>query len=218
MNSQYFLRGDVGESCAFTNRETNITLQVQPFRHDSDDLVTFMVPVDPANPLNRIEVTSTNMRRYPQEVQDLVQRPRGFPQYLEVGAGLGELAVAAASAYARAEIQKLKIIDLANPADMQELGLRFLSQFRQDVDPTVRCRIEELVRRCEVLLSDKVEFIRMPLEEVLQRRPDLTAVADVVIDHYATCHSQDLQIEDTLHALHHCNGRLLRYGHDKLVV
>ena len=102
---------------------------------------------------------------------------RGFrldveKSYVEVGAGLGELASLA---------NKTTIIDPANYEVMESL-LRVAN--KKIALPVVDEKLRELLRRCSLVLSGNVKLINSDLESALKASPGLIGGFDIIVDNF----------------------------------
>ncbi|MBS3109516.1 hypothetical protein J4227_03240 [Candidatus Woesearchaeota archaeon] len=116
-----------------------------------------------------------NMYRHP----DLINfKPDPSLQYIEIGAGLGELTTAIAAS----NPEKLPII--IDPADYITMGIILEGTLTKDLTPLMRHRLKKVLDRQNLVISNKVQLINMTLEEAMVRHPEIRGTGDVVIDYH----------------------------------
>lgn len=134
-----------------------------------------------------IVITGRDMDEYVPSIKRLPINSKY--QYLEIGAGLGELVPhLVKSGYG---IKRPIIID---PVNYDLILSMLLYASKKGFDDYRTGRINTFIERAEIILNPaKVILINTTLGDSLDKHPDLAGIGDVVIDHYGPNYYEDTE-------------------------
>lgn len=151
--------------------------------------------------LHPIPITNRDLRQYKTELPGLPIDPA--LQYLEVGAGLGQLAEHLAKHPDNPPDRRPVVIDPANYDAMSRLLEYGLDHWQDlELEQAAQSRLMDLMVRCDVIRdSTRVLLLNMTFEQAYRQFPQLQGGFDVVVELHSASLYPDVQGLDAIDVL-----------------